>query len=172
MTDDDRVLPAALAEVAGIGFDFDEGEGVDFEPYDAFLSAEETTDRLRAWTGDPELDGDAFRVFGQDGTGGYGAIWLAHPGRPLAEQPVVFLGSEGETGVVACDLGSYLWLLADGSGPREAVEHPGREARPNAESAAVAERLAPGARRPAAEVAAEAARRHPDFEDMVLELCR
>ncbi|MEV8092946.1 SMI1/KNR4 family protein [Kitasatospora sp. NPDC085879] len=170
MADDDRVLPAALAEVAGV--EFDDGDGVDFEPFDAFLDAEETTDWLRAWTGNPEVDGDAFRVFGQDGTGGYGAIWLARPGRPLAEQPVVFLGSEGETGVVACDLASFLWLMADGSGPLEAVEYPARGSRPNAELAGIAERWAPGGRRSAAEVAAEAAERYPDFEDMVFELCR
>ncbi|MFF4453234.1 SMI1/KNR4 family protein [Streptomyces goshikiensis] len=105
-----------------VRFDYADGKtGGDFEPFPAFLSAAETTDWFQAWTGNSELDGNDFRVFGQDGTGGYAAIWLIRPGRPLAEQPVVFLGSEGETGVVARDLGDFLWLLADGFGPWEAA---------------------------------------------------
>ncbi|MFI8266555.1 hypothetical protein [Streptomyces sp. NPDC085665] len=76
-----------------------------------------STEWFRAWTGNRELIGDRFRVFGQDGTGGYAALWLIRPDRVLVEQPIVFLGSEGETGVVALDLGTFLWLLADGFGP-------------------------------------------------------
>lgn len=64
------------------------------------------------------MDGACFRVFGQDGTGGYAAFWLVREGRGLVEQPVVFLGSEGETGVIARDLADFLWLLVEaGSGP-------------------------------------------------------
>ncbi|MFF4219263.1 hypothetical protein [Streptomyces nondiastaticus] len=37
-------------------------DGVDFEPFEAFLTADETTDRLRSWTGNRELTGDGFRV--------------------------------------------------------------------------------------------------------------
>ncbi|WP_121740337.1 DALR anticodon-binding domain-containing protein [Streptomyces sp. E1N211] len=104
MTDtsgDDRRLPPALAELARTPIDYADGEGIDFEPYDAFDSAEATTEWLRQWTGNPELDGNAFRVFGQDGTGGLAALWRVRTGRPLVEQPVVFLSSEGERGVVA-----------------------------------------------------------------------
>ncbi|WP_055695856.1 hypothetical protein, partial [Streptomyces prasinopilosus] len=113
-TGDDRSLPPALADVARLGFDYDDGNGIDFEPYDAFCPAEETTDWLRQWTGNPEVDGDAYRLFGQDGTGGNAAVWYARPGRPLAEQPVVFLSSEGRCGVVAGNLSDFLWVLADG----------------------------------------------------------
>ncbi|MER6981085.1 SMI1/KNR4 family protein, partial [Streptomyces carpinensis] len=139
-TGDDRRFPPALADVARAEFDYDEGEGVDFEPYDAFDSAEETTHWLRQWTGNHELDGDAYRVFGQDGTGGLAAVWCARPGRPTAEQPVVFMGSEGECGVVAGNLSDFLWVLADGFGPMEAVEYPDREPRPDAALAELAER--------------------------------
>ncbi|GAA2277823.1 hypothetical protein GCM10010430_74680 [Kitasatospora cystarginea] len=52
-------------------FDYDGGEGIDFESFDAFLSAEDTTDWLRAWTDNAELTGSNFRVFGQNGSGGY-----------------------------------------------------------------------------------------------------
>lgn len=116
-TADDRRFPDALAAAMTVPFDYDDGKGVDFEPFPAFLSAKETTDWLRAWTGNGELEGDIFRVFGQDGTGGYAAFWMIRPDRPLADQPVVFLGSEGETGVVARDLGAFLWVLAGGFGP-------------------------------------------------------
>ncbi|GAA2605373.1 hypothetical protein GCM10010304_64130 [Streptomyces roseoviolaceus] len=41
----------------------------------------------------------------------------------MADRPVVFLGSEGDTAVVARDLNDFLWLLADGYGPLEASPH-------------------------------------------------
>ena len=41
---DDRTFPAALAEAFEIEFDYADGDGVDFEPFDQFESAEETTD--------------------------------------------------------------------------------------------------------------------------------
>jgi hypothetical protein len=169
----DRRFPPALADVARAEFDYDEGEGVDFEPYDAFDSAEETTDWLRHWTGNHELDGDAYRVFGQDGTGGLAALWCVRPGRPLAEQPVVFLGSEGERGVVAANLSDFLWVLADGLGPMEVVEH-GRpyEARQNTALAELAERHATTPRRAAEEIIADAQAEFASFSEDVDQLCR
>ncbi len=157
--------------MADVPFHYAE-DAADFEPFPEFLSAEETTEWLRAWTGNGEVDGDDFRVFGQDGTGGYAAIWLTRPDRPLADQPVVFLGSEGETGVVATDLAGFLWLLADGLGPREAVESPGQRPRTDGELTAIAERFAPGSRRSASAVIDAAAREFPDFEDIITALCR
>ncbi|SDL77506.1 SMI1/KNR4 family protein [Streptomyces wuyuanensis] len=174
-TADDRAFPPALAEVARVEFVYGEdGEGVDFEPYDAFDSAEETTDWLRHWTGNHELDGDAFRIFGQDGSGGLAAIWFARPGRPAADQPVVFMGSEGERGVVAGNLSDFLWVLADGIGPLEAVEFGEREARPNADPgvAAVAERHATTPRRPAGQIIDGAGAEFPTFSDDIDALCR
>ena len=172
-TGGDRRFPPALAEVAGVEFEYGEdGEGVDFEPYDAFDSAEETTDWLRSWTGNRELDGGAYRLFGQDGSGGLAAIWCVRPGRPLAEQPVVFFGSEGERGVVAANLSDFLWVLADGSGPQEAVEYPDRKARPNATLAEIAERHATTGRRPAAEIIAGARAELATFDEDIDALCR
>jgi hypothetical protein len=170
----DRRFPAALAAALAQPFDYDDGDGVDFEPFDAFVSAEETTDWFRAWTGNKEISGDAFRVFGMDGTGGYAAFWLIRPGRELADQPVVFLGSEGETGVVARDLPDFLWVLADGVGPYEAVDHydAGIESCPNAELVAVAERFAPGRRQPAVTLVGLAREEFPDFDDRIMGLCR
>ncbi|MEU7428152.1 SMI1/KNR4 family protein [Streptomyces sp. NPDC040750] len=171
---DDRQFPAALAAAMAVPFDYAGGDGVDFEPFEAFLSAEETTDWFRAWTGNGELDGARFRVFGQDGSGGYAAFWLIRPSQPLADQPVVFLGSEGETGVVARDLGDFLWLLADGFGPCEAATsyEPDWIPRPNHDQMAIAERFAPGQRRSAAGVIELATREFPRFDDTITELCR
>ncbi|MCH5675166.1 SMI1/KNR4 family protein [Streptomyces gilvus] len=171
-TGDDRRFPPALVAVAQVEFDYDDGEGVDFEPYDAFDSAEETTDWLRNWTGNRDVDGDAYRVFGQDGTGGLAALWCVRPGRPLPEQPVVFLGSEGERGVVAGSLSDFLWLLADGLGPLEVVEFGRRDARPNAELTKLAERHATSAHRPPDEIIAEAQAEFATFSDDLDALCR
>ncbi|MFD0262619.1 SMI1/KNR4 family protein [Kitasatospora indigofera] len=173
ITDDDRRFPPALAEVALVEFDYgDEGEGVDFEPYDAFDPAADTTDWLRSWTGNPEVDGGAYRIFGQDGTGGLAALWCVRPGRPLADQPVVFVGSEGESGVVAGSLSDFLWVLADGFGPLEAALEEGREARPDAVLTAVAERHATTPRRPAGLIIAEARAEFPTFTEELQDLCR
>ncbi|MFD3874947.1 SMI1/KNR4 family protein [Streptomyces sp. NPDC058623] len=170
----DRQFPAPLAAAMACPFDYDGGDGVDFEPFPAFLSAVDTTDWIQAWTGNTEVDGDDFRVFGQDGTGGYAAFWLVRPGRVAAEQPIVFLGSEGETGVVARDLGDFLWLPADGFGPWEAVAPygPDRTSHPQQGLTAIAERFAPDRRASAAAVIELATREFPDFGDVIAELCR
>uniref|UniRef100_A0AAU3I807 SMI1/KNR4 family protein n=1 Tax=Streptomyces sp. NBC_01393 TaxID=2903851 RepID=A0AAU3I807_9ACTN len=171
---EDRQFPAALAAALAVRFDYDGGDGVDFEPFAAFLSADEATDWFRAWTGNGELNGDDLRVFGQDGTGGYAAFWLARHGAPLAEQPVVFLGSEGETGVVAGNLGAFLWLLADGFGPWEAATsyEPDWVPRSHRELTAIARRFAPDHRAPARSVIEQATREFPGFDDTIMELCR
>ncbi|MCW3817820.1 SMI1/KNR4 family protein [Micromonospora sp. DR5-3] len=174
MDQDRRELPVPLAEAHEPGFDYNRGDGVDFEPYEAFLTAEETAEWFQAWTGNPELDGSDFRVFGQDGTGGIAAFWLVRPGEPVERQPVVFLGSEGETAVVAQDLATYLWLLADGFGPLEATMYPRHEHVPrvDAHRARIAARWAPHARRSAAEVITAARAEFPRFEELVDSMCR
>ncbi|MDX2590879.1 SMI1/KNR4 family protein [Streptomyces sp. WI03-4A] len=173
VTADDRRFPAALAAALALPFDYADGDGVDFEPFDSFVSAEETTDWFRSWTGNKEVGGDGFRVFGMDGTGGYAAFWLVRPDRELAAQPVVFLGSEGETGVVARDLADFLWVLADGVGPQEAIDHYelGLTSRPDAERTALAERSAPGRGRPAEELVRLAREEFADFDDVIMALC-
>ncbi|MBH1936195.1 SMI1/KNR4 family protein [Streptomyces sp. AV19] len=169
---DDRRFPDALADVARADFDYADGHGVDFEPYAAFDSAEETTDWLRHWTGNHELDGDAYRVFGQDGTGGLAAIWCGRPGQSLTAQPVVFMGSEGELGIVAGNLSDFLWVLADGLGPMEATAYEDRTPRPDAALAALAERHATTPRRAAREIIAEARAEFPTFAEDIDALCR
>lgn len=158
--------------MAEVDFEYADGDGVDLYSFDEFVSAEETTDWLRSWTSNHELDGDEFRLFGKDGTGGYAAIWLVRPDTELSGQPVVFFGSEGETGVIARDLSEYLWLLADGFGPFEAVEYPERDPQPHAELTAIAERHARSPRRSAHDVLAAAAKEFPGFQQTIDDLCR
>lgn len=173
--EDDRQFPAALAAAMAVRLDCIGEDGVDFEPYESFLSADETTDWFRAWTGNGDLDGNAFRVFGQDSTGGFAAFWLVRPGREPVDQPVVFLGSEGETGVVARDLAAFLWLLADGLGPWEAATtcdpEPGWAPQPNEDLAAIAKQHAPDRRASALAITAEAAQEFPNFDDIIMGLC-
>ena len=167
----DRTLPPALAAANALTYDYDGGEGVDFEPYDAFQDADENRAWIRAWTGNAALDGDAYRVFGQDGTGGLAALWLVRAGEPLEAQPVVFVGSEGSIGVVARNVGDYLWLLAGGLGPLEAVEYPSERASA-ADKRAVAMAHAAGHEKPALEVLRLAREEFPDFEAGFRALCR
>ncbi|HWO66838.1 MAG TPA: SMI1/KNR4 family protein [Umezawaea sp.] len=153
----DREFPPALAAALAVEFDYRDGEGVDFEPYDEFESPEETAHWLRLWT-EAELDPAEFRMFGSDGTGGYAGLWKG---------AVVFFGSEGEAGVVAANIGDFLWLLADGSGPMEAVEYPDQASKPDAAFTAVAEEWSDTPRKTAAEVVAAAAVAFPGFAEMV-----
>jgi hypothetical protein len=176
---DDRDFPAALAALGGIDFPWDYDEktetpapgNIDYEAYQEFDSAAETADWIRAWTGDKELDGAEFRVFGQDGTGGLAALWLVRPG-PLTAQPVAFFGSEGETGIVAASLGEFLWLLAGGVGPQEAIEFGSDSGVPHDELRAVAEEYSGVEPRTPAEVLAAARAEFPDFAATVESWCR
>jgi hypothetical protein len=153
----DLAFPPALAAALAVGFDYRDGEGVDFEPYLEFEPVEETARWLRRWT-EAELDPADFRVFGSDGSGGHAGLWSG---------AVVFLGSEVEAGVVARSIGDFLWLLADGSGPMEAVEHPTAGSRPDPAFTAVAEQWSDTPRKTAAEVVAAAAAAFPGFAEMV-----
>jgi hypothetical protein len=56
----------------------------------------------------------ALLLFALDGTGGLFALWSGQPGVEPAEAPVVFLGSEGEVGVVASTFDEFLRLCGSG----------------------------------------------------------
>jgi hypothetical protein len=146
---DDLSLPEALAEVFSIGFDWewdDETEtarSCDFEPYESFEAPARTAEWYRLWTGNRDVDGNEFRFFGSTGAGDYAGFWLIRPGAPIIDQPIVYLGSEGQRGVVARDLGDLLWLFAAGYGPAEAVEYRDSIQEPNDAFRAIAERHAP-----------------------------
>jgi hypothetical protein len=172
-------FPAALAEAFAVGFSWEYDEetdsavGCDFEPYPAFEAPERTAWWFRLWTGNPAVDGGEFRFFGTTGAGDYAGFWLVRAGAPVAQQPVVFVGSEGERGVIARDLRDLLWLFASGFGPREAFDDPSAPAAASAEFLAVAQRYAPGVPVPsAAEITAAARASFPGFSAYLDALCR
>lgn len=168
----DHPFPTLLAKLNNLDFDYAGGAGIDFEPYHEFLSADQTTNWFRAWTGNAAADGSCFKVFGQDGTGGYAAFWITHPDRHILEQPIVFLGSEGEKGVVASDFASYLWLLASGIGPYEAVAYPIGDGSPHEQFLAFARENSSVAPIGGRAVLEQARSKHPNFSDFVDSLCR
>ncbi|MEV5375994.1 hypothetical protein AB0L26_08455 [Streptomyces nondiastaticus] len=59
---EDQQFPPPLAAAMAVRLGCIGEDGVDFEPFEAFLTADETTDWLRSWTGNRELTGDGFRV--------------------------------------------------------------------------------------------------------------
>jgi hypothetical protein len=168
----DVTFPKALHELHEIEIDYDDGDGIDFEPYQEFQPVEENASWLQAWTGNKTLTGEEYRVFGQDGTGGYAAFWMARPGKPILEQPIVFFGSEGDVGVVASDFGDYLWLLAGGVGPMEAVERVNPKRPANAEFTAFAEKHAKDRKKTPSEVVELARKAFPTFEADIRALCK
>ena len=163
-------FPSVLAKLHEIEVDEDE---IDFEPYSEFQSLEDTTVWVKAWTNNPALDGTPYRIFGQDGTGGYAGFWLIRKdAASILEQPIVFFGSEGEVGVVARNFADYLWLLADGVGPYEAVGYENLEGTPNPAFAAFAKAHAKDAKRSANAVIAAAKSEFPTFEAGIRSLCK
>jgi hypothetical protein len=165
-------MPKALRELLELEFDYAEGSGIDFEPYSEFLSVEDTRSWIQAWTGNKELSGEEYLVFGQDGTGGYAAIWRTRADKGLLDQPVVFFSSEGDLGVVAEDFSSFVWLLAGGFGPYEAIAYPGENREANPAFAEFANRHASRAPIGPHEVLANARREFPTFEGGVRSSCR
>lgn len=175
---DDLTLPTALVEVAEIGFKFEfddetgESNGCDFEPYEQFETPEETTEWFREWTGNDEVDGSQFRMFGSTGGGDYVGFWLVRPGVNITKQPVVYISSEGELGVIAQDLENLLWLFANGSGPAEAFEDAERETEQNEEFQAIAEKYAKCKSRSTLEIVTAAQEEFPNFSELISDLCR
>jgi hypothetical protein len=167
----EQAFPRPIAQLHELEFDYADGDGIDFKPYDEFQSASRNARWIRAWTGNQDLDAAEYRIFGQDGTGGRAGFWLVHDGKDILSQPIVFFGSEGALGVIACDFADYLWLLADGVGPMEAVENGAVRSKPNDAFAEFAQAHAPNARKSAAEVLARAKRSFPTFVDDIRALC-
>src|SRR5882724_3262967 len=93
-----REMPGVMQQLHRLEFDYAGGRGMDFEPYTEFLSEDETCNWIRAWTANACLEGTEYRIFGQDGTGGYAAFWCIRPDMSVLDQPIVFFGSEGELG--------------------------------------------------------------------------
>jgi len=167
----DHRFPSLLAKLNSLEYDYADGDGIDFEPYSEFLDSEETQIWFRAWTGNNLADGTRFRVFGQDGTGGYAAFWIADSDKPILEQPIVFLGSEGEKGIVASSFDSYLWVLASGLGPFEAITDSNSKRNPNDQFLAFAEQNSSMERTEVKEILERAKADYPTFLTWIDSLC-
>jgi len=167
-----QILPELMQKLHKLEFDYSDGQGIDFEPYETFLSAEETGDWFQAWTGNSDVDGDSFLIFGQDGTGGYAAFWRVRDNEDLLAQPIIFLGSEGELGIVSQNFSDYLWLLASGHGPYEAIAYPDDEKSPNLEFLEFAKQNATTPQSKPTEIIARAQAEFADFEEHILSLCK
>lgn len=167
-----REFPELLQKLHRIDIDYDDGNGIDFEPYDSFYSDIDTSSWIKAWTGNTGLDGKEYRIFGQDGSGGYVAFWCIRNTRDVLEQPVVFFGSEGELGVIARNFYEYVWLFAGGIGPYEAVAYPDIELHKNQKFIEFAEEHASSYKNSPREIIANATNEFPDFINSVQTQCR
>ncbi|GLY88977.1 SMI1/KNR4 family protein [Actinoallomurus iriomotensis] len=171
-TSKELILPVALTELAQVLYtqeppydDEDnpdeQGPYIDFEPYERFMTPDEFA--FGSWTGNDEVDGSEFRVFGSTGAGDKLGFWLVRPGVPVDEQPVVHFGSEGGASVMACDLGDLLWYFANGFL---------YDAQPNEALRLIAEHHAPERRRSNEEIEAAAEAEFPGFSAYITSLCR
>lgn len=164
-------FPGLLKKLNQLEYDYDDGEGIDFEPFEEFTSLEDTNDWLHSWTGNPNADGSIFLIFGQDGSGGYAAFWLVNVDNPLDEQPIVFLGSEGERGVVASNLDDYLWVLASGHGPYEAIAYLDEEKEPSEPFLEFANQHSQKSNGNGVELCKDANKKYLGFSDFIDSIC-
>lgn len=109
-------------------------------------------------------------MFGQDGSGGYAAFYDEGGATPVEELPVVFLGSEGEIGTVAANLGDLLALLAQGTGPAEVVECGSVAYPPLPEVVAIHSRVSDAPPATPEEISARARLAAPGFEPYIQSL--
>lgn len=149
-----------------------QADGIDFEPYEAFTSEEDTASWIKAWTGNDELDGKEYKIFGENGAGGYVAFWCIREVDDLLEQPIVFFGSEGELGVIARNFYDYIWLFANGIGPYEAVAYPEIKNTINSNFLKFANDNAKSYEASPSEIIARAQKEFPSFVSSIQQLCR
>lgn len=145
------------------------GWPIDFES--ASYSDEELAETFGHWFGGQRwaAAGDSFVQFGQDGTGSMFLLWY-YPGLKT-QPPVVFLGSEGETSLVASNIEDYIRQLASGKqffdgAWLEPDEDDERKLDWQALARAVDERYGLGDATPE-QLAEKARREHPDFDQWV-----
>jgi hypothetical protein len=95
-------LPSIFAGLAEAGIEYAEFELCD---------PSESESNLRAWLGGLPADGSRVMTFAQDGTGSYFGVWLRAEHANPETAPIVFLGSEGETAVLAKDARAFIEQL-------------------------------------------------------------
>ncbi|MND37855.1 hypothetical protein D3C80_285500 [compost metagenome] len=160
-------FPNLLTKLHQLEFDYADGDGIDFEPYQTFMSQNEANQWLKAWTGNSQADANSLLVFGQDGTGGYAAFWVINQDKNILDQPIVFLGSEGEIGVVAKDFSDYLWLLSQNHGPLESIEYPEDTSKINNNFLNFAKQNSKSISRSVSIIINDAQNSYPNFKDWI-----
>lgn len=155
MHEGDDASSPVLSACCSLEFDL-KSSGIDFEPFQEIWNADHSRAWLREWAGGADHDesSDTFRIFGRDRSGGCAALWIRNPSLSLDEQPIVCFESEGKSHLVAQNAKNFLWLLASGVGPLEAVRslRPDYEAKPHRKAHKAALRLAGDAKKSARDI--------------------
>lgn len=95
-------LPTIFAGLADAGIEYAEFE---------LGNPDESDSNLGSWLGALPKDGSRVVVFAQDGTGSLFGVWLRPEHADVETAPVIYLGSEGETAVLAKDPRAFIELL-------------------------------------------------------------
>ncbi|MDP9794968.1 hypothetical protein J2S43_003480 [Catenuloplanes nepalensis] len=103
---------------------------------------------------------------------GWPGFWIRQPDAGVEDQPIVFLGSEGEIAVIAQNLGDYLWLLAGGVGPLEPIHGSEGDPKPIPILITLAQQYTGIAERPVEAVLATARTRVPELTAFIESVCR
>ena len=164
-------FPPLLRQVNRLPYHWRNGGGVDFRPFDEFVCPAETQAWIQNWTGNQALTGEQFLFFGRDSTGGYSGIWQAIAGADVLDQPIIFLGSDGDAAVIAKNFSDYLWLLAYCHTGCEVCTFVQDDMAPDPVFLTFAEKHASTERRLPSAIVAEANALHPDFEGYIERLC-
>lgn len=172
MTAFDVAFPPVLRALRALDLSGAPGPSIDFTLFGAFMSESETQAWFRSWTRSDDAGSAPYRLFGADSQGGHAGFWPVRPATPVIGQPIVFFGAGRRVGVVARSFSDYLWLLAGGVGPAEAIlDRPPRPAA-NKIFSAFAKKHAQGGKKSRREILAAARDRFPSFETELLALCR
>jgi hypothetical protein len=168
----ERSFPPVLSALHTLDRGEASGACIDFTPFRSFMAEDDTNTWFRTWTRNEAPGPAPYRLFGADSQGGHAGFWLIRPATPVIGQPIVYFGAERRVGVVARSFSDYLWLLAGGVGPAEAIlDRPPRPAA-NKIFSAFAKKHAQGGKKPRREILAAARARFPTFETELLALCR
>jgi len=172
MTTFDVAFPQVLRALKGADPSGAQGPSFDFTLFGAFMAEAATQAWFRSWTRNDAPGPAPYRLFGADSQGGHAGFWLVRPATPVMGQPIVYFGVGRRAGVVARSFSDYLWLLAGGVGPAEAIlDQPPRPAA-NKIFAAFAKKHAQGGKKSRREILAAARERFPSFETELRAVCR
>lgn len=158
-------LPVEIETLVDFAASHDGSLAGDLELLDDGASA------MLAWFSNRAEPASRFLAFGRDGTGALFAIWRRGK---LADSPVVFLGTEGETIVLSSSPREFLGLLAYGvedlgfTDWEEEPPEPAKDDRALALRAFLRERLGVEMLPQPADVVLRAREKHPDLESFVL----